>query len=131
MKGMQGSIRRRPKSSLTFAGLRRYPRKEFSVEVLAQDSEGWEIPLESFDFSPMGMFVRSTLLFEVGTIHHLIFRGPDGQELFSVHAQIVRVEKDDAQFSDNGDGVVPGMAYEFIDLAEEKRERLLGLARRV
>ncbi len=123
MKGMQGSIRRRPTSKLTFAGLRQFPRKELSVEVLVQDSEGWEVPLDSFDFSPAGMFVRSHFLFEVGGIHNLIFRSPDGEDLFSVRAQVVRVEKEE--------DCVPGMAYEFFEMSCEKRQRLQGLAERV
>ncbi len=132
MKGMQGRIRRRPTSNLNFAGVRRFPRKDLSVEVLVQDTEGWEIPLESLDFSPAGMFVRSNFLFEVGTIHNLIFRSPDGEELFSVRAQVVRVENeiaDDA--TSDGEGYAPGMAYEFIETASDQKERLQGLAARV
>ena len=130
MKGMQGSIRRRPKSHLTFAGLRRHQRRDFCVEVLVQDAQGWELPLESFDFSPAGMFVRSNYLFEVGTIHNLIFRSPDGEELFSVHGQVIRVEKDDSRQAEGG-AVVPGMAYEFIEMSAHKRHRLAEFAQRV
>ena len=132
MKGMQGRIRRQPTSNLNFAGVRRFPRKDLSIEVLVQDTEGWEIPLESLDFSPAGMFVRSNFLFEVGTIHNLIFRSPDGEELFSVRAQVVRVENeiaDDA--TSDGEGYAPGMAYEFIETASDQKERLQGLAARV
>lgn len=132
MKGMQGSIRRQPKSDLTFAGLRRYPRKEFAVEVLVQDPQGWEIPLETFDFSPAGMFVRSNFLFEVGTVHNLIFRSPEGDDLFSIRSEVVRVEKDDAEPAANdAESFVAGMAYEFIEMEPEQRQRLCGLAERV
>lgn len=123
MKGMQGSIRRRPTSKLTFAGLRQFPRKELCVDVLVQDADGWEVPLASFDFSPAGMFVRSQFLFEIGETHNLIFRSPDGEELFSVRAQVVRVEKEE--------DCVPGMAYEFFEMNPEKYQRLQGLAARV
>ncbi len=132
MKAMQGSIRRRPTSPLNFAGLRRFPRKDLEVEVLVQDRDGWEIPLESVDFSAAGMFVRSNFLFDVGSVHNLIFRSPDGQELHSLRAQVVRVECEGAEVG-AGSGVefVPGMAYEFIDGAEEKQQRLQRLVARV
>ncbi len=132
MKGMQGSIRRRPTSRMSFAGLRRYPRRQMSVEVLVQDQEGWEVPLESLDFSPAGMFVRSSFLFEVGTVHNLIFRSPRGDELFAVRAQVTRVESDLPGADEVvDDSFVPGMAYEFIDLEEAKQERLCGLVAQV
>lgn len=128
MKGMQGSIRRQPSSSLNFAGVRRYPRTELNVEVLIQDDDGWEFPVESLDFSPTGMFVRTNFLFEVGTIHNLIFRSPDGDALFSIRGQVVRVENDAA---DDDEAFVPGMAYEFMELTADHRQRLKGLAARV
>lgn len=132
MKGMQGSIRRQPSSRLSFAGLRRHPRADLSVEVLVQDDDGWEVPLESFDFSPAGMFVRSNFLFEVGSTHNLIFRSPDGEELFGVRGQVVRVEKEvPAGGEGDAQGFVPGMAYEFLNMATEKQQRLRGLAARI
>lgn len=129
MKGMQGSIRRSPASGINFAGVRRFPRKRLSVEVLVQDADGWEIPVESIDFSPVGMFVHSDFLFEVGVVHNLIFQSPDGRELFSVRAQVVRVENEVAGESD--EEVVPGMAYEFVGIDADEKQRLERLATRV
>lgn len=132
MKRVQGSIRREPSCRLNFAGLRRFPRKELSVDVLVQDADGWEIPLETLDFSPTGMFIRSNFLFEVGTCHNLIFRCPDGEEIFSVRAQVTRVETQLGELETEGEGeFVPGMAYEFLETAPQKKQRLLGLASRV
>ncbi len=132
MKGMQGRIRRKPSSRLSFAGLRRYPRKDFSVQVLIQDADGWEVPVDSLDFSPAGMFLRSDFLFEVGEIHNLIFRCPDGKQIFSVRAQVVRVETQPLDTAvESPSDFVPGMAYDFIEMAPEKREQLFGLASRV
>ena len=130
MKGMQGRIRRQPSSRLRFAGLRSFPRQKMSVEVLVQDSQGWEVPLESLDFSPTGMFVRSNFLFEVGTIHNLMFRSPEGDELFAMRAQIVRVADQPGEAQDK-ENFVPGMAYEFIETTSESQQRLKGLAARV
>ena len=129
MKGMQGSIRRHPTCRLHFAGLRRFPRREFISEVLVQDADGWEVPVESLDFSPAGMFLRSDFLFEVGEEHNLIFRCPRGEEIFSVRARVVRVEGQPPAEDPQGE-FVPGMAYEFLP-SEAKQERLLGLATRV
>ena len=132
MNGMQGRIRRQPSSRLNFAGLRRHPRTDMNVEVLVQDDDGWEVPLESFDFSPAGMFVRSNFLFEVGSTHTLIFRSPDGDELFGVRGQVVRVEKELPQAQKSQEHrFVPGMAYEFLEMTTPKYERLCGLAARV
>lgn len=132
MKGTQGSIRRRPSSRFSFAGLRRHPRKELSVQVLVQDCDGWEVPLESVDFSPAGMFVRSNFLFEVGTVHTLIFQSPEGDELFSLRARVNRVESEaPTAEKPGGEAFVPGMAYEFIDVHPDKEDRLQGLAARV
>lgn len=130
MKNNHRTIRRQPTAGLGFAGLRRHPRKELSVEVLVQDEQGWELPLEALDFSPAGMFVRSHFLFEVGTVHQLIFKSPDGDELFGVRAEVVRVEKDETQGSDES-GFAPGMAYEFIETTPSRRARLEGFARRI
>lgn len=132
MNRMQGSIRRKPSFNLNFAGLRRFPRSTFQVEVLVQDRNGWEIPLESVDFSAAGMFVESHFLFDVGTVHNLIFRTPDGTQLFSVRAQVVRVESDEPPEKDDKTADVrPGMAYEFIETNAETCERLQELAARV
>lgn len=132
MKRMHGSIRRQPSCRLSFAGLRRFPRRQLSVDVLIQDEDGWEIPMESLDFSPSGMFVRSSFLFEVGTVHNLIFRCPQGRELYALRAQVVRVEgQPQAVGATQAKEFVPGMAYEFIDLVPGQEERLFGLAAQV
>lgn len=130
MEGMQGCIRRRPSSKLDFAGIRRFPRKQVHLEVLVQDADGWELPFESLDFSPAGMFVRSNFLFETGAVHNLIFRSPDGEDLFSVRARVVRVENE-VDTADDGDERVPGMAYEFLDVESDDQGRLRNLAERV
>ncbi len=132
MTRQQGRIRRQPSSGLNFAGVRRYPRRRLSVEVLIQDAEGWEIPVESVDFSPVGMFVKSYFLFDVGAVHNLIFRCPDGEELFSVRAQVTRVENDCLEDEDAAPvEVLPGMAYEFVDMTQTRKSRLRRLAERV
>lgn len=123
-KGMQGSIRRHPTTRLTFAGLRRFPRREMALEVLIQDQDGWEVPVESLDFSPSGMFVESAFLFEVGAVHNLIFRCPQGDQIFSVRAAVVRVEGNGAQEEDS----IPGMAYEFLEMGPMKQRRLVELS---
>src|SRR6056297_3301054 len=132
MNGMQGRIRRKPSSRLSFAGLRRYPRKDFSAQVIVQDADGWEVPVDSLDFSPAGMFLRSDFLFEVGEVHNLIFRGPDGTDIFAVRVQVVRVETQSSHTAQEMENdFVPGMAYDFIDMAPQKQERLFELASRV
>ena len=120
-RAMQGSIRRHPTTRLTFAGLRRFPRRELALDVLIQDEDGWEVPVESLDFSPSGMFVESGFLFEVGTVHNLIFRCPQGDQIFSVRAEVVRVE------GSGGDerNAVSGMAYEFLEMGPTKQRRLV------
>lgn len=128
MKRMQGSIRRQPSCRLSFAGLRRYPRRDLSVEIIIQDQDGWEIPLESVDFSPGGLFVRSNILFEDGTVHNLIFRSPDGSELFALRGQVVRVEDQPlAEGSAQAEDFIPGMAYEFLEVPPAQERRLFGL----
>ncbi len=131
MISKQGSIRRNPTCRLHFAGLRRFPRKDFVAEVLVQDHEGWEVPVESLDFSPSGMFLRSNFLFEVGEVHNLIFRCPEGEEIFSVRAQVVRVENQPPATEEGGVEFIPGMAYEFLTHEATKKQRLMGLAARV
>ena len=123
-RGMQGSIRRQPTTRLTFAGLRRFPRRELALEVLIQDEEGWEVPVESLDFSPSGMFVESGFLFEVGTIHNLIFRCPQGDQIFSVRAEVVRVQGARQEEKD----IAAGMAYEFLEMGTTKQRRLVELS---
>lgn len=131
MNRQQGQIRRQPTMELNFAGVRRFPRKRLSVEVLIQDADGWELPVESVDFSPVGMFVTSHFLFEVGTVHNLIFKSPDGTELFAVRARVTRVENNSSGDEETDAQVVPGMAYEFIDMTRKRKQRLRTLAARV
>lgn len=117
----QGRIRRQPTTRLTFAGVRRFPRRELSMSVLLQDEDGWEVPVESVDFSPSGMFVSSGFLFEAGTVHNLIFRSPCGEQIFSVRARVVRVEGRE-------EGEVSGMAYEFVEMGPTRQRRLVEMA---
>lgn len=113
------SIRRAPQAQPSFAGMRRYNRCEMTLEVVIQDSDGWEIPLESVDISPTGIFVRSNFLFEVGEEHVLIFE-VQGKGIFRLHGRVARVEE-----PLGGAGFAPaergsaGMGYEFIETGEE------------
>jgi hypothetical protein len=118
-------IRRQPSLRPSFAGLRKDVRRPLTLDVIVQDEDGWEIPLESIDLSTRGMFVRSNFLFEAGDVHVLIFKSPAGDHLFRVRARVVRTETG----RDYGDRIpadfVPGMAYEFISIEPAMRERLL------
>lgn len=108
------SVRRSPAPDPSFAGIRRYSRREIELEVVVQDDDGWEIALDAVDVSPVGMFVESDLLFDVGDEHTLIFRAPDDDFLFRVRGRVTRVST--GQGPDDGSrGSVPGMAYEFVD----------------
>jgi hypothetical protein len=91
-----------------FAGMRRHDRKDARIEILVQDEHGWEIPFESVNISPTGVFVRSAYLFEIGQIHRLIMHAPRSREFISIRARVVRVEVSERGLD------VPGMAYEFI-----------------
>ncbi|RAL23593.1 hypothetical protein DL240_05385 [Lujinxingia litoralis] len=128
MNRISGSIRRQPSFRPSFAGVRRHPRCELRTQVFVQDAEGWEIPLESIDFCPTGMFVRSNFLFEPGQVHTLVFRSPAGESMYAVRARVVRAETG-AEYGDRLPAdFVPGMAYEFVDVAPRVRQRLFGLA---
>lgn len=119
-------IRRTPQAQPTFNGIRRYNRCEMTVDVVVQDKDGWEIPLESVDISPTGIFVRSNFLFEVGEEHTLIFE-VQGKGLFRIQGRVARVEEPDAQagYAELGGlgamnaGVGAGMGYEFIETHEQ------------
>ena len=87
-------IRRSPQTKPSFAGLRRYNRRTLETHVVIQDADGWEIPLESVDVSPTGIFVRSDFLFDVGDEHTLIFELED-RGLFRLQARVARVEEPD------------------------------------
>lgn len=108
-------IRRSPKTRPNFAGFRRYVRKDLRTEVMVQDLEGWEIPLESVNLSPTGMFVESDFLFEIGDKHVLIFRSPETDEWFRIVAEVVRVEEgeEDVRVAPP-EPMSAGMAYEFV-----------------
>jgi len=128
MNRISGTIRREPSFRPSFAGVRRHPRCDLQTRVYVQDAEGWEIPLESLDFCPTGMFVRSNFLFEAGQVHTLIFESPGRETTYAVRARVVRAETG-AEFGDRLPAdFVPGMAYEFVDVAPRVRQGLFGLA---
>lgn len=111
-------IRRTPQAKPSFAGLRRYNRRDLTTNVVVQDSEGWEIPLDSVDISPTGIFVRSDFLFEIGEEHTLIFE-VEGKGMFRVRARVARVEEPQEDDMFAGADFRPGMGYEFVDTEEE------------
>lgn len=110
MQATQPQFRRTTQPRPSFAGIRRYNRRDIDVEVLVQDEEGWEIPLEGADLSPVGIFVRSPFLFDIGDVHTLIFRSPNGEDVFRIPARVVRVQEQPGE-----PGGSAGMGYEFID----------------
>ncbi len=120
------NIRRTPQPKPTFAGLRRYNRRTLATEVVVQDQEGWEIPLESVDISPTGIFVRSNFLFDVGEEHVLIFQ-VEGKGMFRVRARVARVEEPDDEQGFAGAEIRPGMGYEFVDTEEDTWQDLCAL----
>lgn len=111
----ESTIRRSPTARPNFAGFRRYVRQDVHCEVVVQDDEGWEIPFDSVNLSPTGMFVESEYLFEVGDQHVLIFRSPENDAWFRVEARVVRTEQGDPDVRvDPPEEIKPGMAYEFV-----------------
>ncbi len=129
MKAMQGKIRRRPNAHLGFAGLRAHRRRPMDAEVLIQDAQGWEMPVESVDFSAGGVFVRTPFLLEEGTVQTLIFGSPDGDDQLAVRAEVVRVE-DDREALDSARDYTPGMAFRFLSVVPRKQDRLREFALR-
>jgi len=125
MRSDKPECRRTTEPRPSFAGIRRYNRRSIDVKVLVQDANGWEIPLEGVDLSPVGMFVRSPFLFDVGDYHTLIFRDPEGEELFRISGRVVRVQDDE-----KADGTGPGMGYEFVDPDRETWTKLCALVSR-
>lgn len=119
-------IRRSPQAKPTFAGLRRYNRRPLETNVVVQDQDGWEIPLESVDISPTGIFVRSDYLFEIGEEHTLIFQ-VQNKGMFRLRARVARVEEPDADEPFLGADLRPGMGYEFVDTAEETWQDLCAM----
>jgi hypothetical protein len=118
-------IRRTPPAQATFAGFRRFDRATFQTDVLIQDRTGWEIPLESVNVSPTGIFIRSDFLFEVGEEHTIIFRMPQDGSWLRVPGRVVRVEgalqQPEVGFDEES---VAGMAFEFLRADAETLERL-------
>jgi hypothetical protein len=111
-------IRRTPQNKPAFAGLRRYNRREIATHVVVQDGDGWEIPLDSIDISPTGIFVRSDFLFEIGEEHTLIFQ-IEGRGIFRMLARVARVERPDEDDAFAGAEMRPGMGYEFVETKEK------------
>ena len=127
MKGEESVIRRTPKSRPTFAGFRRFGRMDVRTHVTIQDEDGWELPLESVNISPTGMFVESQFLFEIGDEHTLIFCSPDSGEWFRITAKVVRIEDGDADIRvEPPEPVMPGMAYEFAAADPRALDHLRG-----
>lgn len=119
-------IRRSPSPKPTFAGLRRYNRRELDFGVYLQDEDGWEIPVDGLNISPTGVFVASNYLFEVGDEHTLIIELPSGK-MFRMKARVARVE---APIDDEFDAEpveASGMGYEFVETAEQDWSQLCAI----
>lgn len=119
-------IRRSPSPKPTFAGLRRYNRRDLDFGVYLQDEDGWEIPVDGVNISPTGVFVSSNYLFEIGDEHTLIIELPDG-DMFRLKARVARVE---APLDDEYDQDAPqasGMGYEFVETAERDWSQLCSI----
>lgn len=125
MRKSKPEFRRTNEPRPSFAGIRRYNRRSIDVEVLVQDDNGWEMPLEGVNLSPVGMFVRSPFLFDVGDCHTLIFRSPEGKDLFRIRGRVVRVQADE-----EGAEGMPGMGYEFVDPDRDTWTKLCALVSR-
>lgn len=124
----ESQIRRAPVAQPTFNGFRRYGRAELGSEIIIQDIEGWEVPLDCVNVSPTGMFVESQYLFDIGDEHVLIFCSPQRDELFRVRARVVRVEEGDSELRvEAPEDQTPGMAYEFVNTDERTWERLCSI----
>jgi len=122
-------IRRSPKPKPTFGGFRKNGRHDLRTEVVVQDAEGWEIPLDTVNLSSTGMFVESDFLFEIGDRHVLIFRSPDNGAWLRVDAKVIRVDSGDVDLRvDPPESMPAGMAYEFEALDATTQEELCRLA---
>lgn len=107
-------IRRSPRNRPVFAGFRRYSRQQLRTDVVIQDDEGWEVPLESVNLSPTGMFIESQYLFDIGDRHVLIFQSPESSQWLRIEAKVVRVDLGEVDVRvDPPEPCNPGMAYEF------------------
>lgn len=125
---VESVIRRTPKARPLFAGFRRHGRNDLRTEVVVQDQEGWELPLDSVNLSPTGMFVESKFLFEVGEKHVLIFRSPETGQWLRIEAKVVRVDSGEAdERVSPPEQVPPGMAYEFEATDEKTWSELCAL----
>ncbi|MGM0555628.1 MAG: PilZ domain-containing protein [Myxococcota bacterium] len=119
-------IRRSPSPKPTFAGLRRYNRRELDFGVYLQDEDGWEIPVDGLNISPTGVFVASNFLFEVGDQHTLIIELPSG-EMFRMKARVARVEAPVDDEFDTDAVEASGMGYEFVETAEQDWSQLCSI----
>jgi len=123
-KSDETSIRRAPAARPVFTGFRRYGRADLDAQIIVQDREGWEVPLDCVNLSPTGMFVQSQFLFDVGEEHVLIFRTPRDAQWVRIRAKVVRVEQGDDDGHDAQAESLPGMAYEFTDTDESTWQHL-------
>jgi len=126
MPSRSSPVRRSPDQGSSFSGIRRYSRRSVDLEVHIQDAEGWEVPLRAVDISPVGLFVESNFLFDVGDEHTLIFESPDEELMFRIRGRVTRVATGEGPDGESGDAV-PGMAYEFVGTDAETWTRLCSL----
>lgn len=126
MATRQSPIRRSPDQRPSFSGIRRYSRRKVDFEVHIQDGDGWEIPLEAVDISPVGLFVESDFLFDVGEEHTLIFESPDEEFVFRIRGRVTRVSTGEGPDGESGNST-PGMAYEFVGTDADTWTKLCSL----
>lgn len=126
-KSEETSIRRAPSARPAFTGFRRYGRADVDAQIIVQDSDGWEVPLDCVNLSPTGMFVESQFLFDVGEEHVLIFRTPRDAHWVRVRARVVRVEEGEVEAKNEAETCPPGMAYEFTETDESTWQHLCEL----
>lgn len=94
-------------------GHRRARRRDWRNAVVLRDEQGWgPIRLEAADISASGVFVESDFLFEPGQGFLLEFEAPVTGALVRVWSRVSRV---------GGAGDRTGMAFEFLDLPEERQ----------
>jgi hypothetical protein len=94
-------------------GHRRARRRSWRHAVTLRDEQGWgPIRLDAVDISASGLFVESDLLFEPGQGFLLEFESPVTGALVRVWSRVSRV---------GTPGACNGMAFEFLDLPEERQ----------